>query len=488
MALNSTLYNCRGNPEIVTRPPSAATGLSSEPTISLHSSFMNTTKDALFDRKIDIATEGLEMQYVNRLRTLQPENAMIVVNYIQAMRTEINLSDNYRKLNIFLLSDISKFHNKPIKQMSREDLLSYLDSFRKSDASDPLHKWVGTYNLYTVLLIRFFRWLYYQDIEQKKRPKPSVVDNIPQLKRKEKSIYKPTDLWTTEDDLLFYKYCPSKRIKCYHAISRDTSCRPHEILKLKIKEIFFKTAGNYQYAEVLVNGKTGTRHIPLIDSIPYLKDYLDHEHSQPSNPNAILICSMKKTLGRIMTTHYLFDIYSRYKKEFFPRLLDNPNVPHEDKQKIKELLKKPWNPYIRRHSALTEKSKILKEHVLRQHSGWSISSQMPQKYLHYYGNESSESLLEAYGIVPKDQQIDQLRPKQCPNCSEPNKTDSKFCAKCRMVLTYDAYNETLEKQQEKESEVHNLKEKYEQDMKSMREEMENKFQQILAKIDVATLK
>ena len=39
---------------------------------------------------------------------------------------------------------------------------------------------------------------------------------------------------------------------------------------------------------------------------------------------------------------------------------------------------------------------------------------MPQKYLHYFGNESSESLLEAYGIVPKDQQIDQLRPKQCP--------------------------------------------------------------------------
>jgi integrase len=100
--------------------------------------------------------------------------------------------------------------------------------------------------------------LYYPDIEQNKRPKPSIVDNIPQLKRKEKSIYKPTDLWTTEDDLLFYEYCPSKPIKCYHAISRDTSCRPHEILKLRIKDIFFKTSGNYQYAEVLVNGKTGT--------------------------------------------------------------------------------------------------------------------------------------------------------------------------------------------------------------------------------------
>jgi hypothetical protein len=48
----------------------------------------------------------------------------------------------------------------------------------------------------------------------------------------------------------------------------------------------------------------------------------------------------------------------------------------EDKQKVKELLKKPWNSYIRRHSALTEKSTILKEHVLRQHAGWSGRSQM----------------------------------------------------------------------------------------------------------------
>ena len=27
----------------------------------------------------------------------------------------------------------------------------------------------------------------------------------------------------------------------------------------------------------------------LIDSIPYVKDYLDHEHPQPGNPNAIFI-------------------------------------------------------------------------------------------------------------------------------------------------------------------------------------------------------
>jgi len=305
-----------------------------------------------------------------------------------------------------------------------------------------------------MLLFRFFKWLYYPDLEQKKRLKPEVIQNILQLKRKEQSIYKPTDLWTAGDDLLFLKYCPSKRIKCYHAMSRDTGCRPHELLKLRIKDIVFKTAGNRQYAEVLVNGKTGSRSIPLIDSIPYIKDYLDHEHPQSRSPNTIFLCGNRKSLGRILNVSYLDWVYRRYKDELFPKLLKDPNITPEDKQKIEQLLKKPWNPYVRRHSALTDKSKILKEHTLRQYAGWTIGSNMPQKYLHYFGNEASESLLEAYGIITNDQKLsDALRPKQCPNCAEPNKPDSRFCAKCRMILRYDAYEDTINNKQERDDAI-----------------------------------
>jgi hypothetical protein len=230
-------------------------------------------------------------------------------------------------------------------------------------------------------------------------------------------------------------------------MSRDLSCRPGEVLKLKIRDLAFKTIGSAQYAEVVVNGKTGTRPIPLINSIPYLKDYLDHEHPMPRNPKAPIICGVGKGLGRHLAYFRMARIYQCYKQKIFPALLELPNILPEDKQKIAELLKKPWNPYIRRHSALTEKSMLLKENVLRQHAGWTPGSNMHLKYLHYFGNESSESLLEAYGLVDHGIQIDQLKPKQCPNCTEPNKPDSKFCAKCRMVLTYDAYNEALEKQE-----------------------------------------
>jgi integrase len=430
--------------------------------LSSSSTIAKKTKlSPLLDRKIEEICDSFQPSFAKQLHSIGEDNAATVVEYIAAMKSEVNLSDHYRRDLIDLLSKFSKYNdNKPFKDLTRANIIAFLENHRKTENQDPMHKWIGTYNIFRFHLYRFFKWLYCPDIESGKRPNPTVFENIPSLMRKEVSIYKPSDLWTQQDDILFLKYCPSKRDKCYHAVSRDLSARPHEILKLKVKDIAFKTIGSSQYVDVVVNGKTGTRPIPLINSIPYLKDYLDHEHPQPGNPNAPLICGIGRALGRHLKTARIYAVYREYKSQIFPKLLESPDVSPEDKPLIKELLKKPWNPYIRRYSALTEKSTILKEHVLRQHAGWSGSSQMHLKYLHYFGNESNESLLEAYGIITKDQKLSEvLKPKQCPNCSEPNKPDSKFCAKCRMVLTYDAYSETMEENMNKDKEILNLKER-----------------------------
>ena len=96
---------------------------------------------------------------------------------------------------------------------------------------------------------------------------------------------------------------------------------------------------------------------------------------------------------------------------------------------------------------------------------------MHLKYLHYYGNESNESILEAYGIVTRDQKLSNvLKPKQCSNCNEPNKPDGKFCAKCRMVLTYDAYSETLESEKQKEDKLTIMEDRF-NNMQSMLEKL-----------------
>ena len=122
---------------------------------------------------------------------------------------------------------------------------------------------------------------------------------------------------------------------------------------------------------------------------------------------------------------------------------------------------------------MTEIWKLLKsEQALRMHAGWSKTSNMVEIYTHEFGNESSQLLLQARGIIPTNAQEDNiLKPLQCPNCNEPNKPDSRFCAKCNMILTYDAYKKTLEKEQKRESEIQNLKDRYDQDIKSMREQM-----------------
>jgi hypothetical protein len=424
--------------------------------------------DARLKRKIEYVVEGLPSRCFEHLcKKVLPgskENVLIICDYISSLKSEINPSNSYRKDTIILLCKFSYFlKNKTFKRVTRNDVLSYLDSFRKIETVDSLHKWIGTYNLYRIGLMRFFKWLYYPDIEQAKRPKPHSIENIPRLKRKEKSIYKPTDLWIPEDDLLFLKYCPSARDRCYHTMSRDSAARPHELLKLRIKDVVFGLSPDHkkQYAEILVNGRTGIRHIPLIDSIPYIKDWIS-QHPQSGNPNSILLSGFGRSLGRPIHESSLRRIYQDYKEKFFPKLLDSPNVLPEDKQKIKELLKKPWNPYIRRHSSLTEKSTILKEHTLRQFAGWSPGSKMHLKYVHDVGNESTDSILEAYGMISKDKQLsDALRPKQCPNCSESNKPDSRFCPKCRMVLTYDAYHETIEQKQEKDKQIADLTKKQE---------------------------
>jgi hypothetical protein len=97
---------------------------------------------------------------------------------------------------------------------------------------------------------------------------------------------------------------------------------------------------------------------------------------------------------------------------------------------------------------------------LRLFAGWTSNSTVPQRYINYFGDEASESLLQAYGIIPSSgYENNILKPKQCPNCNEPNKPDARFCTKCKIILKYDAYNEIVEESKEKEHEIDFLRQR-----------------------------
>jgi hypothetical protein len=79
-----------------------------------------------------------------------------------AMQTETNLSEVYRLNIIHKLKQLAESPNlkfKHFKDMTREDVTEFLDKIRKAESIDPLHKWVGTYEISRIILLRFFRWL-----------------------------------------------------------------------------------------------------------------------------------------------------------------------------------------------------------------------------------------------------------------------------------------------------------------------------------------
>jgi hypothetical protein len=157
-------------------------------------------------------------------------------------------------------------------------------------------------------------------------------------------------------------------------------------------------------------------------------------------------------------------------------------MPEEDKRKITELLKKPWNPYIRRHTAATEISKALKDSVLiDQYMGWSHAGNTRQKYQHYYNDDSFDAMLTMMdGLKPISLAAGKtlLKPRLCPNCSETNTPESRFCTKCKFVLTFDAYNETIADVEQSKQKGEEMKRELEELRKWM-EDMKKKMYYLL---------
>lgn len=135
-------------------------------------------------KSIDNATERLQKYVHKQLIQISTGNAIFITKYIECQKIEINLSDNYRHTVITCLITLSRyFKNKNFKQLTRLNIINYLNSLRKSEEADPTHKWIGTYNLRKKIFLKFFKWLYHPAKEAPKRPVPEVMRDIPSLKR-----------------------------------------------------------------------------------------------------------------------------------------------------------------------------------------------------------------------------------------------------------------------------------------------------------------
>jgi hypothetical protein len=119
---------------------------------------MTSTIQSIDDKKFYQVIADLKGYRINQLKSMEETNSILAIEYLNSKMREGNLKPASRANTIDRLSRLSTFRkNKSFREMTAEDIFSYLDSSRRIESEDPTHKWIGTYNLSVVKIIYFFQ-------------------------------------------------------------------------------------------------------------------------------------------------------------------------------------------------------------------------------------------------------------------------------------------------------------------------------------------
>lgn len=230
----------------------------------------------------------------------------------------------------------------------------------------------------------------------------------------------------------------------------------------------------YGEGEVPYEAKTGSGPILLTFSFPYVRDWLN-EHPFKNEPNARLVCNL--TTGGPVKPNAIWDMMRQLKIRI-KRLLDNNEITDtKEQEKLYYLINtKKWNPYCIRHSSITNDSDYLPEYALKKKVRWSMNSRQGARYIkNRMGNELKNKILVQNGIIQDEKIQKRYTVLSCPRCQLVNADENKYCSKCSYPLKPEAYEE-IKKQEE--IRINTLETQYKQDLKLIKDEMNQKFEQI----------
>lgn len=287
-----------------------------------------------------------------------------------------------------------------------------------------------TKQTYKVLLRRFYRW------HHGTKEYPEIVSWITiGMSRSEKRLPSEGDLLTENDIEKLISAADHPRDKALIAILWESGARISEIGNPRIKHISFDKHG----VLLTVTGKTGSRKIRLIWSVPYVSTWLNN-HPFRDDPDAPLWIN----IGNV-----------RHKEA-----MEYPNIRNLIIKTAQEAgIKKRVNPHTFRHSRATFMARHLTEFQMNQYFGWIQGSDMPSTYVHMSGKAVDEALFRMNGIaVDVDKNETKLIPRICPRCDTINSQNSRHCNKCGGVLDLK-YAMEMEEMHQKETDERNTTDK-----------------------------
>jgi integrase/recombinase XerD len=430
---------------------------------------------------------------ISKIATVpNPTNAAIINEFYQYMKSN-GASEHHQNNNIKVVIAFAKFLGPDISFYDierKEQIIKFLDTKAKSAEEDPDKKWITTWNNYLHRIKLFIRWLHNYNSKQLQDYGTSLQSEdwqtpefakIKAKKTKRISPYLESEIWDRDELLTIVKYEPYKRNKAALTLFWDLNARNHEVTLLKIKHI--RLSEKYGEGEIPYEAKTGTGPILLSCSFPYVRDWLN-EHPFKNEPNARIICNLNT--GSPVGPDSMWTMIKQLRNRIICLLEEGSITDEAERQKLEYLIKtKKWNPYCIRHSSISSDSDYLPEYALKKKVRWSMNSKQGSRYIkRRMGNDLKEQILVHNGVITDSQK--QKRPSvlTCPRCNLVNAIDNKYCSKCSYPLVPSAFDEIKAAENQR---IQAIEEKYEQDMKAMREEIENKFQQILTRIDLGKL-
>jgi len=274
----------------------------------------------------------------------------------------------------------------------------------------------GTILLYAVKLRMLYSFTLQQqgvDEEEAKQAAKKLFKVIPfrQLQKEADKRNELRDkLVTPEQFQQLLNATDHPRLRAFLVTSEEAGARPEELCASRIRDLQFYE----RYAQIRVNGKTGERTIPLINSIPYLRAWLQ-VHPDRKNPDSPLFAIIYK--GEIK----------------FP----NRNTIIQAFHRLRQKTGMKIHAYMLRHTRLTDLAdRGIGEYQLKSFAGWTVDSKMANRYVHLTGRTALKAVLEIEGIslTDREKKPEFIKTKLCPRCGSTNEADATYCQKCSLIL------------------------------------------------------
>ncbi|RKD85913.1 tyrosine-type recombinase/integrase [Halopiger aswanensis] len=312
------------------------------------------------------ATRTLE--YITESPTIDATNKKLIQAFYRHLLLSGISAARRQKLMAHLKIIAEHTEATPFPDLEKEDI-------------EELVAWIYTRNItestitdYKQVIKQFWTWMH----DGEEPPETAWI----QKHRQTHPRLLPQNLLTPHDVEALIESATNERDRAFIALLWETGARIGELIDLRVDDI--ENSGEQKY--VIVDGKTGSRRLLLVESASYLEQWLT-VHPNPVT-TAFLWCKVDMNQGtpneQISYQYIRLKILART----------------QDRAKIE----KPVNPHHFRHSRATYLANFLTEAQLCEWFGWVRGSRVPGRYVHLSGRDIDR----AYRTTLENQHYHQL--------------------------------------------------------------------------------